>query len=46
MENLDAKIALVADGEVTIEMSFSEKLSQQHRYVHLALHMKFRAIAY
>lgn len=34
MATLGAQLVLVADGEVQIEMPFSEKLSQQHGYVH------------
>ncbi|WP_298273587.1 PaaI family thioesterase [Geobacter sp.] len=34
MATLGAQLVLVADGEVQIELPFSEKLSQQHGYVH------------
>jgi len=34
MTTLGAQLVLVADGEVQIELPFSEKLSQQHGYVH------------
>jgi len=34
MNTLGAQLVSVADGEVHIEMPFSEKLSQQHGYVH------------
>ncbi len=33
METLGAKLALVADGEVHIELPFSRHLSQQHGVV-------------
>ncbi|MGA7817181.1 PaaI family thioesterase [Caballeronia sp.] len=34
MATLDAKLALVADGEVHITLPFAKRLSQQHGYVH------------
>ncbi|MBI1921114.1 MAG: PaaI family thioesterase [Geobacter sp.] len=34
MTTLGAQLVLVADGEVQIELPFSEKFSQQHGYVH------------
>lgn len=34
METLGAKLALVADGEVHIELPFRKHLSQQHGFVH------------
>lgn len=34
MATLGARLALVSDGEVHIELPFSAKLSQQHGYVH------------
>ena len=34
METLGARLVSVADGEVQIELPFSEGLSQQHGYVH------------
>lgn len=34
MTTLGARLALVEDGEVHIEMPFSARLSQQHGYVH------------
>ena len=34
MQTLGARLALVADGEVHIELPFSTQLSQQHGYVH------------
>ena len=34
MATLGAQLVSVADGEVQIELPFSEKLSQQHGYVH------------
>ena len=34
MQTIGARLALVADGEVHIEMPFSIGLSQQHGYVH------------
>lgn len=34
MTTIGARLALVADGEVHIEMPFSTALSQQHGYVH------------
>ncbi|GAA5233372.1 PaaI family thioesterase [Verticiella sediminum] len=34
MQTLGAKLALVADGEVHIELAFSRHLSQQHGFVH------------
>jgi uncharacterized protein (TIGR00369 family) len=34
MVTLGAQLVSVADGEVQIELPFSEKLSQQHGYVH------------
>lgn len=34
MATIGAKLALVADGEVHIELPFSASLSQQHGYVH------------
>jgi len=34
MATLGAQLVSVADGEVQIELAFSEKLSQQHGYVH------------
>lgn len=34
MATLGAQIVSVAEGEVQIELPFSEKLSQQHGYVH------------
>ncbi|WP_315123712.1 PaaI family thioesterase [Comamonas antarctica] len=34
MQTLGARLALVADGEVHIELPFSTRLSQQHGYVH------------
>ena len=34
MTMLGARIVLVADGEVQIELPFSEKLVQQHGYLH------------
>ena len=34
MATLGARLVSVADGEVQIELPFSEKLSQQHGYVH------------
>jgi uncharacterized protein (TIGR00369 family) len=34
MTTLGARLVLVADGEVQIELPFSERLSQQHGYLH------------
>lgn len=34
MATIGARLALVSDGEVHIELPFSERLSQQHGYVH------------
>lgn len=34
MATIGAKLALVSDGEVHIALSYSERLSQQHGYVH------------
>jgi uncharacterized protein (TIGR00369 family) len=34
METLGAKLALVADGEVHITLPFSERLCQQHGFMH------------
>ncbi len=34
MQTLGARLALVADGEVHIELPFAARLSQQHGYVH------------
>jgi uncharacterized protein (TIGR00369 family) len=34
MATLGARLVSVADGEVQIELPFSEKLSQQHGYMH------------
>ena len=34
MSTLGAKLFLVADGEVHIELPFSTRLSQQHGYIH------------
>lgn len=34
METLNAKLVLVADGEVQIALPFSKHLSQQHGYIH------------
>ena len=34
MATIGAELALVADGEVHIALPFSERLSQQHGYVH------------
>ena len=34
MASLDAKLVLIQDGEVHIEMPFAARLSQQHGYVH------------
>jgi uncharacterized protein (TIGR00369 family) len=34
MATLGARLVSVADGEVQIELPYSEKLSQQHGYVH------------
>lgn len=34
MSTLGAKLILVADGEVHIELPFSTRLSQQHGYIH------------
>src|SRR5262245_64751766 len=34
MATLGARLVSVADGEVQIELPFSEKLSQQHGYIH------------
>ncbi len=34
METLGARLVSVTEGEVQIELPFSEKLSQQHGYIH------------
>jgi uncharacterized protein (TIGR00369 family) len=34
MSTLGARLVFVADGEVQIELPFSEKLNQQHGYIH------------
>ncbi len=34
MATLGARLVLVADGEVRIELPFSDRLSQQHGYLH------------
>lgn len=34
MTTLGARLVFVADGEVQIELPYSEKLSQQHGYIH------------
>lgn len=34
MDTIGARLAVVSDGEVHIEMPYSERLSQQHGYLH------------